>query len=179
MIFFEVPASNSFWAGSVPAIIGALIGGGFVILALLLQQRSQEIAAVRALILEMLHNAVIINAWTRAASEQPVPQFPVLSHSVFDEQLTLIAKRLGFKDLVAILQAYTAVFVLAPGMESLKGLRKLSAENVQHSRAAAEKFFGHSRTLSARFLTRKERKDAEPFFASATSRFAGQPPPGA
>lgn len=179
MVFFEIPATNTFLASFLPAIIGALIGGFFVILALRLQQRAQEIAAVRALILEMLHNAVILSSWTRSASEQPsIPQFPVLGRSVFDQQLPLIAKRLTFGDLVAVLQAYTAVFVLGPGMESLKGLPKLSAENIQHSKAAAEKFFNHSQALSERFLTQKERKFAELFFARGTSEFSAQAPPG-
>lgn len=178
LFFFEIPAPNTFLASFLPAIIGALIGGFFVIWAFLLQQRAQGTAAVRALILEMLHNAVILSSWTRSASEQSsVPQFPVLGRSVFDQQLPLVSKRLAFRELVAVLQAYTAVFVLGPGMESLKGLPKLSAENVQHSKVAAEKFLNLSRSLSTRFLTRKERRDAELFFASGASSFSAQAPP--
>src|SRR5665811_255343 len=96
-------------------------------------------------------------------------RFPVLGRSVFDQQLPLVSKRLAFRELVAVLQAYTAVFVLGPGMESLKGLPKLSAENIQHSKVAAEKFLNLSRSLSTRFLTRKERRDAELFFGSGAS----------
>jgi hypothetical protein len=133
---------------------------------------------VKAFVLEMLHNAVLLSSWTRAAADLPtVPQFPVLSQSVFDQQLPLIAKRLAFTDLVAVVQAYTALFVLAPGMATLEGKPKLSAENVQHSKAAAEKFFNHSRALSARFLNRKERIDAERFFARRNES-TGQTPAG-
>jgi hypothetical protein len=176
LFFFETPAPNTFLAGFLPAIIGALVGGFFVIWAFILQQHAQETAAVRALILEMLHNSVILSSWTRSASEQPsVPQFPVLGRSVFDQQLPLVSKRLSFRELVAVLQAYTAVFVLGPGMGSLAGRPKLSAENVQNSKRAAERFFNLSNSLSKKFLTRKERRDAEPFFASGESAFSTQP----
>ena len=177
LYFFEIPAPNTFLASFLPAIIGALIGGFFVIWAFLLQQRAQGTAAVRALILEMLHNAVILSGWARSASQQSsIPQFPVLGRSVFYQQLPLVYKRLAFLELVAVLQAYSAVFVLGPGMESLKGLPKLSAENVLHSKVAAEKFLNLSRSLSTRFLTRKEQRDAEPFFASGASSFSAQSP---
>lgn len=141
-----------------------------MVLAQVRQERVQQKAAVKALMLEMLHNAVILSSWTRAAGElSPTPQFPTLGRSVFDAQLALVAQRLDFRDLVAVMQAYTSVFVLAPGMVSLtaKGILKLSAENVQHSKEAADRFLRLSTHLSNKILTRKEQKTAREFFATA------------
>ena len=176
MFFFELPAPDSFWVSFLPAITGALIGGLFVIWALLLQQRGQENGAVRALILEMTHNAATLSGWTRLASEQSlVPPFPVLARSVFDEQLPLISKRLAFRDLVKVMRAYSAIFVLGPGLARLTGGPKLSCETLEKSKIAADRFYELARSLAIKFLTRKERKYAEAFFVSNSKQTARSP----
>jgi hypothetical protein len=43
MLFFEITSPGTFLEAFLPAVFGAMIGGGFVLLALFLQQRAQEL----------------------------------------------------------------------------------------------------------------------------------------
>jgi hypothetical protein len=81
-----------------------------------------------------------------------------------------VAQRLVVRELLAVAQAYSAVYTLAGfRVLSQRGLN-LSTENLGHVQQAADKFLRVSKALAKRVLSRKEQREFDAFLKGAASQ---------
>jgi hypothetical protein len=117
----------------VSAILGAIVGGVFVLIAQYLQHQSEKKAAGRGLLAEMMNNA---NLALRGVMSAPATYPEHFSSQVWTGQLPLVAQLLTWAEVDKIRDAYDIQFSV---LENASLAAKATAEG-KHGQAANSMF---------------------------------------
>lgn len=125
--------TDSDFSSFFSAILGAILGGAFVLIAQYLQRQSEKKAAGRGLLAEMMNNA---NLAVRGVITAPATYPEHFSEQVWTGQLPLVAQLLSWTEVDKIRDAYDIQFSV---LENASLAAKATAEG-KHGQAAKSMF---------------------------------------
>jgi hypothetical protein len=154
--------------GALQVLVGALLGGFFVLKAQRNERRDATRGAARALALEMMGNYIALRGFYLSRSDPKFDKLdvsiPELAREVYQQHLPRIAQELAFDDLNAILHPYA----MSRGAGSLlsdrlaKVPQRLSPGDIEFLKTISQLFLlGFKTIMRAKFLEKRERLSME------------------
>jgi hypothetical protein len=165
---FRCLASNSLFSGALAALVGAIVGGCFVLAAQRSERRDATRGAARALALEMMGNYIMLRAFADSRRDPTFKKLdvsiPGLARQVYEQHLPRLAQEFTFDELSKIMYAYA----VAGGTGSLLSDRlaklpeRLSLQDVEFLTTTSQFFLQGFKTVTrAKVLSRHERRSME------------------
>lgn len=169
--FIRDLASSSLFpplVGAFQVLVGALVGGFFVLKAQRNERRDATRGAARALALEMMGNYVALRSFYESRSDPKFEKLdvsiPELAREVYQQHLPRIAQEFTFDDLNAILHPYavsrSAGSLINDRLAQVP--QRLSPGDIEFLRTASQLFLSGFKTITrAKFLGKRERRSME------------------